>query len=365
MKNVFFFTTSALAFVFVILAIAGFSCSDYSTDTSGKDLYEEESVWQYLKAYSFWQNRVPKNAFVYDSPEAMMASVLDTLRGSTYTLYWNATWHSSLTHSSASASTVGWAPLTDSTVYVQISSFSEKDLSTFDSLKAILPDLRKYSRVIIDLIDNGGGGIAVTDSIINSILPYNTPYIMESYRRYDDHSRTAVTIPWDTIKTKRAQDPYLAKKRYALLINGGSASASEILIAALKDGFSHASNGDTTVIVGETSYGKGIGQVQIDRSAFFAGSHDRDLKITFMRMKGISDRVGDYFRKGIRPDINVAITNANGAIDRTAAIKAALKVLEPSVPATIKIVLGKQIRSVGPANAEAIIIAAPDNIPKY
>jgi carboxyl-terminal processing protease len=259
-------------------------------------------------------------------------------------------------HSADTGSTVIWEGISDSTAWVRISEFSE-DISTFDSFYSILPNLQKFSNIIIDLIDNTGGGIAATDSIINCILPLHTPYIMETYRNYDDKTRTAATVPWDTIKTTRGQDPFLANKRYALLINGYSASASEILIAALKDGFSGAPHGDTAVIIGETSYGKGIGQVEITRSVY----KRRDLLITFMRMKGISPRVGDYFRKGIKPD--VLVSTPPGEIDHTTQITAALKILEPSAP-KIRAGLYKRVGSPSRFRAEASIVATPENVPQ-
>ena len=51
------------------------------------DLIEFESVWQYLKVYSIYQDRVPEEPFLYSSPEEMLKSLNDTLRGNNYTDY--------------------------------------------------------------------------------------------------------------------------------------------------------------------------------------------------------------------------------------------------------------------------------------
>jgi hypothetical protein len=41
----------------------------------------------------------------------------------------------------------------------------------------------------------------------------------------------------------------------------------------------------------------------------------RDLKITFLLLKGISSRTGDYHRKGITPDVPVNCTSLERSID--------------------------------------------------
>jgi hypothetical protein len=343
-----------------LAVLSTLSCSTYPTDPGGRDLYEMESVWQYLKTYSFWQDKVPAGAFEYGSPEEMMTGIHDTLRGTSYTHYYNENGHSSsgLPAKSSAAdtlATVGWDSITASTAYVRISEFSIDDSSTYFEFLDIAPYLRKFSNIIIDLIGNGGGGIAPTDLIINSILPVATPYILETYRSYDQSTHTAVTVPWDTIKTQNGQDPALKNKRYAVLMNGGSASASEILIAALKDGFAHASNGDTVVLIGETTYGKGIGQMHINRSS----SNRPDLLITFMRMKGISGRIGDYFRKGIVPDVFVPDDPTH-----LAHLTAALQILDPTARLNKRIVLQKKLRASGGLPPEAYLVAAPENVPK-
>ena len=132
--------------------------------------------------------------------------------------------------------------------------------------------------------------------------------------------RSAQTVSWDTLKTLHGHAPSLAGKRLAVLVNRGSASASEILVAGLKDGRANAASGDTVALVGETTYGKGMGQIIISRT--YLGK--RDIKITFLLLKGISIRIGDYHRRGIAPDVAVA-----GPL---AQLSTALHILEPSAP---------------------------------
>lgn len=340
---------TALWALSAFLSFCIYSCADYPTDTSGRNLFEMESVWQYLKTYSFWQDNVPPNAFIYATPQEMMTSINDTLKAIPYTGYDYGD------HSSSTPSvTVGWNSLSDSTALVQIILFSEKDSSTYFQFLNILPSLAPYRNIIFDLIGNPGGGIAPTDAIINAILPVNRPYIMETYRKYDYGSRTESTVPWNAVATTNGQNPALHNKRYAVLFGKGTASAAEIFVAAMKDGLP-ASLGDTAVFVGDTSYGKGIGQVVITRFH----RNMPEIKITFMRMKGISARVGDYFRKGIAPDTLVPITEADPL--HRAQINAALKFLQPSIHLSQGPALLKTVSPPGYFPPEAVVVEKGGN----
>ena len=300
-------------------------CSTYPLDTSGRDLLELESVWQYLETYSIWQDKVPqeRNALEsFQTPEALLSSVADTFHGINYTTYDSAHLpvggRLSAIAAGAPDTTVYWLALTDSTAVLKITEFKQD--TTYPAFLGVLPLLVQYANIIVDLRDNGGGDINAVDSIMEYFLPVNTPYIQAMYRKYDESTRRAQTVPWDTLKTLHGHGLSLAGKRLAVLVTGGSASASEILTAGLKDGRAGAAGGDTVALVGETTYGKGIGQIIISRA--YLGK--RDIKITFLRLRGISSRIGDYHRKGITPDIQVA-----GPL---AQLSTALHLLEPSAP---------------------------------
>jgi hypothetical protein len=291
-------------FLALTACAAGLLCVNYPLETE-RDLYEMESVWQYLKVYSIWQERVPRDAFQYDSPEAMLLKIMDTLKGpSSYTRY-----DSSCGACRASVGRIDgqteedtndlhWTPLTDSTMLVRIAEFSESTYRHFVAAVVSMDALHPFKNIIFDLRFNGGGDIKSTDSIINAILPQGTPYLIETYREYDEINRTAKTVEGDTQVTSGPQHWALRGKRYALLVNKGTASASEMLITALKEGFSKVGKDSNVVIIGDTTYGKGIGQICIPRHYL----RRNNLKITFMRMKGL-DEIGDYHVKGIAPDV--------------------------------------------------------------
>jgi C-terminal processing protease CtpA/Prc len=137
----------------------------------------------------------------------------------------------------------------------------------------------------------------------------------------------------------------------------------------------HAS--DTVVLVGDTTYGKGMGQIVISREH----SGWSDIRITFLRIKGLSDRIGYYHRKGILPDVNVDCDSLENLIDSllrrnlqkeadalqllcdSLNISAALKILEPSAHFHKRNILRKSSIAAAPDKPEAAIIDSPEDVP--
>lgn len=130
--------------------------------------------------------------------------------------------------------------------YIKISSFDRKDFEdknstdTYDEFKAESEKLYTcgFKKLIIDLRDNPGGDVNVVTDIADSLLPECTITYFEDKNGkkrfyYSDEEYTDFDI--------------------VLLVNGNSASASELLAGALAD------NGKAE-IVGTVTYGKGIVQ---------------------------------------------------------------------------------------------------------
>ena len=124
--------------------------------------------------------------------------------------------------------------------YVKIDRFSE---STADELRSKLKDLDagNLSGLILDLRDNPGGLLNQAIDVADFFLPQNDLVVSTkgraegSARSYRVRSAEKVRVP------------------LVVLINRHSASASEIVAGALQD---H----DRALIVGETSFGKGLVQ---------------------------------------------------------------------------------------------------------
>jgi len=242
---------------------------------------EQMSVWQYLKIYSIYHERLPKAPGSL-KPSDMFDLIHDTLHGVRYTDYI----YDGSGGGGDDSDTEFYLPkeFTRSTVYFYLPEFSEAALELFN---ISLPMLSRYRNIIIDVRYNPGGYLKVTDSIMSDLLPYGTQYIKKRGRNYNDRKFVGETV--EEI-SRTAQSPRLRNKKLVVLMNGYSASASEILIAGLKDGAGAR-------LVGSKSYGKGIGQVIIPK-----GDRRQRLKITNLEISGLTERTGQYHRVGIEPD---------------------------------------------------------------
>lgn len=129
----------------------------------------------------------------------------------------------------------------DSVGYVRLSRFAEK---TTDELKSALSDLSnggmKY--LVLDLRNNPGGyldqSVSISDLFIDGekLIVFTDGRISE----FDEEFKASVASQYEDI-------PLI------ILINRGSASASEIVSGAVQDW-------DRGLIIGETSFGKGLVQ---------------------------------------------------------------------------------------------------------
>ena len=122
--------------------------------------------------------------------------------------------------------------------YIDISLFSS---TIYDQFKRELEELEKenISGLVIDVRGNSGGYLSGVTDILNLFLKKgDVIYQLESGNKKQ--------IKKDTTKEKRSYP-------VAVLVNGGSASASEILASAIKESY----NG---YVVGTKTYGKGTVQ---------------------------------------------------------------------------------------------------------
>jgi carboxyl-terminal processing protease len=164
--------------------------------------------------------------------------------------------------------------------YVRLTTFSDTTTSGMEkSVKEIKKELGdKFQGLILDLRNNPGGllnqSISVTDSFLNQ-----GEIVSTQGRKSDDTSR---------IFAKKGD--IIDGKPLIVLINSGSASASEIVAGALKD---HA----RAIIVGTRSFGKGSVQSIIP----LAGNGAMRLTTArYFTPSGVSIQA-----KGIEPDIKV------------------------------------------------------------
>jgi len=161
--------------------------------------------------------------------------------------------------------------------YVRISSF---DKNVVSSLKHILANLHKENKkgIIIDLRNNPGG---LLNQAVGTLDLFIDKGVLVSQKG----------------RVKSENEVYYAHKNgtyknlpIVVLVNGGSASASEIVSGALQD---HK----RAVIVGETTFGKGSVQ------AILPVNKDEAIRLTVARYYLPSGRT--IQAKGVKPDIIV------------------------------------------------------------
>ena len=152
----------------------------------------------------------------------------------------------------------------DSTGYIYLEGFKERSA---DEVREALEDLKQNHHIkslILDLRDNGGGLLSSAVQIVNLFVPKGREVLS---------TRGKMKL-WD--RTYRTTlDPVDSVIPLAVLINGNSASASEIVSGALQDM-------DRAVLIGNRSFGKGLvqtprdlpyeGQIKITTSKYYIPS---------------------------------------------------------------------------------------------
>jgi len=169
--------------------------------------------------------------------------------------------------------------------YIGLSTFNEKSAQ---QVRDALIELKKDARVkniVLDLRSNGGGIVEGAIQIVGLFVPKGTQ-VLQMRGRDKSSERTY----------KTTADPIDTEIPLAILIDGGSASASEITAGALQDL-------DRAVIIGTRSFGKGL--VQSTRSLPYDGM----LKVTIAKYYIPSGRLIQELDYGNR--------NADGSYKKT------------------------------------------------
>ena len=179
--------------------------------------------------------------------------------------------------------------------YIRLSSFISKNAA--GEIESILNNSSGMKGFIIDLRSNPGG--LLTNAIYISDMLLKGGVIVS-------------TVDRDSYKTTtRARYQQVTDKPIVVLINKGSASASEILSGALKDNH-------RATIVGEQSFGKGLVQ-EINKLPDEAG-----MNITIQRY--LTPSGTDINKKGITPDVMVELTKENVEAKKDVQLEKAIEI---------------------------------------
>lgn len=183
--------------------------------------------------------------------------------------------------------------------YVRVATFNEL---TTKELRGALDEIESAGgrALVLDLRDNGGGLLNQAIDVCATFLPAGAPVVTTRGR---DPSRERA------FKADKGKEKFApaAQRPVAVLVNGDSASASEIVASALQD---HR----RATIVGERTFGKG----SVQKLLRLGGEGDREAAVkltteTYWRPSGANmdrfltskDKPDEW---GVKPDVEVPTT---------------------------------------------------------
>ena len=182
-----------------------------------------------------------------------------------------------LTRRAVEVPTVEYEMLGDQIGYIRLLEFDEVTAQQFEEAMSDL-ESQGMEKLIIDVRNNPGGVLQTVCDMLDQFLPEG----LIVYTEDKNGKRTEYT----------SDEEHQFTKPLAVLVNGNSASASEIFAGAIQD------YGMGT-IVGTTTFGKGIVQ------KIFYLSDGTGLKLTMA--KYYTPKGHDIHKKGIQPDVEVEL----------------------------------------------------------
>jgi carboxyl-terminal processing protease len=139
--------------------------------------------------------------------------------------------------------------------YIKLNSFTQ---TAGQEVRTAVKELKEQgaTKMVLDLRGNGGGLLREAVNIVNLFVPKNE-LVVETKGKIPEWDKTYKTL----------SEPMDASMPLVVLVDGQSASASEIVSGALQDL-------DRAVVVGERTFGKGL--VQQTRDLYY----NSKLKVT-------------------------------------------------------------------------------------
>lgn len=170
----------------------------------------------------------------------------------------------------------------DDVAYIRVNRFGDDTEAGFKDAVKQLRD-KKAERLVIDMRNNPGGFLDTAVEMASLMLPAGQIVVME-----EDGSGKRIEL-------KARGGDVLSSLPTVILINEGSASASEILAGALRE------NRDNVRLVGKKSFGKGSVQELV------SVTKETAVKITIARW--LTPKGNQIHNVGIAPDVEVGITS--------------------------------------------------------
>lgn len=192
---------------------------------------------------------------------------------------WKAPKDFKITRANVQVPTLDWEMKNGNIAYIQLYSFNANAGSLFYNA-ALSASIQGAKGIVLDLRNDPGGYLDTAVEIAGWFVDRGAVVVKEDFRSGDEN-------------VMRAAGPAaLVSLPVVVLVNGGSASASEILAGALQDDRG-------AKLIGEKTFGKGSVQEILD---FSDGSSAKISIAEWLTPKG-----RQINKKGIEPDIEVKV----------------------------------------------------------
>lgn len=163
--------------------------------------------------------------------------------------------------------------------------------------------LTNHEKLILDLRGNAGGFLDAAVDIASWFLPSGTIVTTEDYGGREEN----------VVHRSKGYNIFNEKLKMVILVDGGSASASEILAGAL-------SEHDVARLVGEKTFGKGSVQELLKVTP------DTSLKLTIAHWKTPNGRI--ISKEGIVPEFEVKRTAKDKEAEKDPQLEKAVEILQ-------------------------------------
>lgn len=197
---------------------------------------------------------------------------------------------------------VKWKMLDNNIAYLELRAFNEDTAADFN--KSVMAIVAKNPKgIVFDLRNNPGGLLDTAIGVVSEWIDGKT-VVFEKYSdgRLEEHK---------AVNTPRFKDfPTV------VLINGGSASGSEIVAGALKDY-------KIATLVGEKSFGKGSVQ------SLFPLDDGSAIKLTIAQWLTPNENMIDG--EGINPDVEIKLTDEDFSNDKDPQLDKAVEILQARI----------------------------------
>jgi carboxyl-terminal processing protease len=193
--------------------------------------------------------------------------------------------------------------INSNTGLIKLNSFTRTASIEF---KAALKELQKKGirNLIIDLRSNGGGLLNEAVKIVNFFVPKDQE-VVSTKSRIKEMNRSYIT----------QNTPFANNLSLIVLVDEYSASASEIVAGSLQDL-------DKAVIVGNTSFGKGLvqqtkpvsfgGQIKLTVAKYYTPSGRCIQKLDYSSIQGSSKKIEDSLVKSFKTKNGRKVSDSRG-----------------------------------------------------